>query len=72
MVTHNPDLECYADRVLYVADGQFVREVRNATPSALDFDAYNRYLDERERAGTQGEEPDSAHMQARGEVDPVA
>lgn len=22
MVTHNPDLECYADRVLYVADGK--------------------------------------------------
>jgi ABC-type lipoprotein export system ATPase subunit len=22
MVTHNPDLECYADRVLYIEDGQ--------------------------------------------------
>jgi putative ABC transport system ATP-binding protein len=21
MVTHNPDLECYADRILYVKDG---------------------------------------------------
>ena len=21
MVTHNPDLECYADRILYVSDG---------------------------------------------------
>lgn len=27
MVTHNPDLECYADRILYVADGM-VRSVR--------------------------------------------
>ena len=22
MVTHNPDLECYADRVLYIEDGR--------------------------------------------------
>lgn len=22
MVTHNPDLECYADRILYVSDGK--------------------------------------------------
>lgn len=21
MVTHNPDIECYADRILYLADG---------------------------------------------------
>jgi ABC-type methionine transport system ATPase subunit len=28
MVTHNPDLECYADRVLYVRDGRFERQVR--------------------------------------------
>ena len=25
MVTHNPDIECYADRILYVQDGQFVK-----------------------------------------------
>lgn len=25
MVTHNPELECYADRILYVQDGEFVK-----------------------------------------------
>lgn len=25
MVTHNPDLECYADRILYVKDGHLVK-----------------------------------------------
>lgn len=25
MVTHNPELECYADRILYVQDGVFVK-----------------------------------------------
>lgn len=29
MVTHNPDLECYADRILYVADGTFESQVCN-------------------------------------------
>jgi hypothetical protein len=24
-VTHNPDLECYADRVLYLQDGRIVK-----------------------------------------------
>ena len=24
MVTHNPDLECYADRVIYIRDGEIV------------------------------------------------
>ena len=25
MVTHNPDLECYADRIIYVRDGKLVK-----------------------------------------------
>lgn len=25
MVTHNPDLECYADRIIYLADGAIVK-----------------------------------------------
>jgi len=25
MVTHNPDLECYADRILYIRDGCLVK-----------------------------------------------
>eukprot|EP01083_Nonionella_stella_P291267 991165_1 len=26
MVSHNPDLECYADRIMYVSDGRFQKE----------------------------------------------
>lgn len=22
MVTHNPEIECYADRIIYIADGE--------------------------------------------------
>ena len=29
MVTHNPELECYADRILYVQDGVFVKQAIN-------------------------------------------
>jgi len=25
MVTHNPDLECYADRILYLRDGEIIK-----------------------------------------------
>ena len=25
MVTHNPDLECYAHRILYIKDGSIVK-----------------------------------------------
>jgi putative ABC transport system ATP-binding protein len=27
MVTHNPDLECYADRILYFRDGTIIKQV---------------------------------------------
>ena len=29
MVTHNPEIECYADRILYVQDGTFVKQALN-------------------------------------------
>ncbi len=45
MVTHNPDLECYADRVLYVRDGRFERQVLNRQQTRIDYESYMRYLD---------------------------
>eukprot|EP00759_Apiculatamorpha_spiralis_P050451 PhF_6_TR4755/c0_g1_i1/m.6567/K02003/ABC.CD.A; putative ABC transport system ATP-binding protein len=44
MVTHNPDLEVYADRILYVEDGKFVRQVYNDEPSFLDLATYSAML----------------------------
>mmetsp|Transcript_28337 Transcript_28337/g.91788 ORF Transcript_28337/g.91788 Transcript_28337/m.91788 type:complete len:380 (+) Transcript_28337:8-1147(+) len=44
MVTHNPDLECYADRVLFVADGKFESQLLNYEQRALDLEAYLTHL----------------------------
>ena len=43
-VTHNPDIECYADRILYVNDGCFVKQALNYEQSKLDYDHYIKYL----------------------------
>jgi putative ABC transport system ATP-binding protein len=45
MVTHNPDLECYADRILYVRDGRFERQSINREQTRIDYDSYMQYLD---------------------------
>eukprot|EP00745_Piridium_sociabile_P037883 TRINITY_DN69125_c0_g3_i1.p2 TRINITY_DN69125_c0_g3~~TRINITY_DN69125_c0_g3_i1.p2 ORF type:complete len:157 (+),score=16.93 TRINITY_DN69125_c0_g3_i1:926-1396(+) len=44
MVTHNPDLECYADRILYVRDGQIEKQCINETQRRIHLDSYLRYL----------------------------
>lgn len=52
MVTHNPDIECYADRILYVSDGRFAKEVYNAVPTCLNLQAYTKYLADKEKQMT--------------------
>lgn len=44
MVTHNPDVECYADRILYVSDGKFVKQSLNEIQTPLLFEKYDAYL----------------------------
>lgn len=44
MVTHNPDIECYADRVLYVSDGCFAKQALNYEQSKLLYDHYIHFL----------------------------
>jgi len=44
MVTHNPDLECYADRILYVEDGTFKKQAINSQQMRLDFEAYMEHI----------------------------
>jgi putative ABC transport system ATP-binding protein len=46
MVTHNPDLECYADRILYVEDGCFKKQATNTVQTKIDFDDYMAYINE--------------------------
>jgi len=44
MVTHNPDVECYADRVLYVEDGRFCRQALNRQQAPLIYEHYIKFL----------------------------
>lgn len=44
MVTHNPDLECYAHRILYVEDGQFKKQATNTKQSRINYEQYMRYV----------------------------
>jgi len=51
MVTHNPDVECYADRIIYLSDGRFDKQVYNIQQTPLDYDAYIKYLNSVEQDG---------------------
>lgn len=44
MVTHNPELECYADRILYVEDGVFLKQVLNEYQVGLSVEEYVDYI----------------------------
>ena len=44
MVTHNPELECYADRILYVQDGIFEKQVINDYQIALTVEEYVDFI----------------------------
>jgi len=57
MVTHNPDLECYADRILYVEDGQFKKQAINRQQMKLDYVSYMHYINAQQHLGA----PQVAH-----------
>lgn len=44
MATHNPDVEIYANRILYIKDGQIVRQAMNKERMPLDYETYLAYL----------------------------
>eukprot|EP00818_Percolomonas_sp_WS_P001435 CAMPEP_0117452492 /NCGR_PEP_ID=MMETSP0759-20121206/9650_1 /TAXON_ID=63605 /ORGANISM="Percolomonas cosmopolitus, Strain WS" /LENGTH=305 /DNA_ID=CAMNT_0005245323 /DNA_START=673 /DNA_END=1590 /DNA_ORIENTATION=- len=48
-VTHNPDLECYADRIVYVKDGVIVKQAVNSIQTPLIFEYYQQYLKSNEQ-----------------------
>lgn len=66
MVTHNPDIECYADRILYVADGRFAMQAVNDHPHELVFEKYQQYLNERDQQLTVMPPSQSASVTFRG------
>ena len=48
LVTHNPHLEIYADRILYVQDGKLVKQVLNSLQQAIHPDHYVAFLKQKE------------------------
>eukprot|EP01083_Nonionella_stella_P095111 266941_1 len=46
MVTHNADLEVYADRILYVKDGKFRKQAINKQQTKLDLESYLAYINQ--------------------------
>ena len=44
MVTHNPELECYANRIIYVQDGEFIKQAVNENQQALTPQEYLDYI----------------------------
>lgn len=44
MVSHNPDIECYADRIIYLEDGRFINQALNEKQTKLDYDHYIKYV----------------------------
>ena len=44
MVTHNPELECYANRIIYVQDGIFIKQAINENQQALTPQEYLDYI----------------------------
>ena len=48
MVTHNPDLEQYADRILYLRNGLLESQALNYEQQPLEYDEYIRRLNDRE------------------------
>lgn len=49
-VSHNPDIECYADRIFYLEDGRFVRQALNLEQTRLDYPTYIKYINSKEYA----------------------
>mmetsp|Transcript_27111 Transcript_27111/g.42908 ORF Transcript_27111/g.42908 Transcript_27111/m.42908 type:complete len:320 (+) Transcript_27111:83-1042(+) len=46
MVTHNNDLEVYADRILYVKDGTFQKQAINKRQTKLELESYLAYINQ--------------------------
>lgn len=44
MVTHNPELECYADRILYFQDGEIIKQIINEEQIQLTVEEYLEYI----------------------------
>jgi len=67
MVTHNPDLECYADRILYLSDGKIARQALNEKQSKLEYSKYMDYLNMVDKGGVPVKQPKKKEEEERKE-----
>jgi putative ABC transport system ATP-binding protein len=44
MVSHNPDVECYADRIFYIEDCKFVKQAINMKQTPLEYAHYIHFV----------------------------
>lgn len=44
MVSHNPDVEPYADRILYLEDGRFTKQAINLVQTPLEYESYIQWV----------------------------
>jgi len=56
MVSHNPDVECYADRIFYIEDGKFVKQAINVQQTKLDYVHYITYVNSQKHMQGDSEE----------------
>jgi len=56
MVSHNPDVECYADRIFYIEDGKFIKQAINVTQTKLEYAHYIRYVNSQKHVVESDEE----------------
>lgn len=61
MVSHNPDVECYADRILYLEDGRFVKQALNAQQTPLIYDHYIQYINNQKASLEEGDPAYETH-----------
>ena len=65
MTTHNPDLECYADRIIYIADGRIVGQVINTVQTKLDYETYAQYLHRQEDDDDEDTDDEQSNISAQ-------
>jgi len=55
MVSHNPDVESYADRILYLEDGRFTKQALNLRQTPLNYETYITWVNSQKASLEEGD-----------------
>jgi putative ABC transport system ATP-binding protein len=58
-VSHNPDIECYADRIFYISDGTFVEQAINVEQTRLIYSEYIQYVNRYQQSNLQEDDEEN-------------